>query len=51
MLKQFKFKKLKFLNVNRKKKTTEVVYLFGERVSSSIGRTIISGLAVIGFFI
>ncbi|MDC3023127.1 glucosaminidase, partial [Candidatus Pelagibacter sp.] len=50
MLKQFKFKKLKFLNVNRKKKTTEVVYLFGERVSSSIGRTIISGLAVIGFF-
>ena len=50
MLKQFKFKKLKFLNVNRKKKTTEVVYLFGERVSSSIGRTIIAGLAVIGFF-
>ena len=50
MLKQFKFRKLKFLNVNRKKKTTEVVYLFGERVSSSIGRTIIAGFAVIGFF-
>ena len=50
MLKQFKFKNIKFLNVNRKKKTTEFVYLFGERVSSSIGRTIISGFAVIGFF-
>ena len=50
MLKQFKFRKIKFLNVNRKKKTTEVIYLFGERVSSSIGRTIIAGFAVIGFF-
>jgi len=50
VLKQFKFRKIKFLNVNRKKKTTEVIYLFGERVSSSIGRTIIAGFAVIGFF-
>ena len=50
MLRQFRLKKIKFLNVNRKKKTTEVVHLFGERVSSSIGRTIVAGFAVIGFF-
>jgi len=49
-LRQFKFKKIKFLNVNRKKKTTEVINLFGDRVSGSIGRTIIAGFGVIGFF-
>ena len=50
MLRQFKFRKIKFLNVNRKKKTTEVVYLFGNRISGSIGRTIIACFAIIGFF-
>ena len=49
-MKQFKLKKIKFLNVNRKKKTTEVLNLFGERVTSSIGRTVIACFAVIGFF-
>ena len=49
-MRQFKFKKIKFLNVNRKKKTTEVINLFGDRVSGSIGRTIIAGFGVIGFF-
>ena len=49
-MRQFKLKKIKFLNVNRKKKTTEVINLFGDRVSSSIGRTIIACFGVIGFF-
>ena len=49
-MKQFKFKNIKFINVNRKKKTTEYVYLFGSRISSSIGRTFIACFAIIGFF-
>ncbi len=49
-MKPFKFKKIKFLNVNRKKKTTEVLNLFGDRVSNSIGRTVIVCFAVMGFF-
>ena len=49
-MKPFKLKKIKFLNVNRKKKTTEVLNLFGDRVSSSIGRTLIACFGVIGFF-
>ena len=49
-MKPFKLKKIKFLNVNRKKKTTEVLNLFGDRVSNSIGRTVIACFAVMGFF-
>ncbi len=49
-MKRFNIKKIKFLNVNRKKKTTETIYLFGERVSSSIGRTLIACFGIIGFF-
>tara|TARA_B100001093_G_scaffold465671_1_gene483513 strand:+ start:1463 stop:2581 length:1119 start_codon:yes stop_codon:yes gene_type:complete len=49
-LKQFKFRKIKFLSVNRKKKTVETISLFGERISNSIGRTIIVCFGVIGFF-
>ena len=49
-MRQFKFKKIKFLNVNRKKKTTETLSLFGDRVSGSIGRTIIVCFMMIGFF-
>ena len=49
-MKRFNIKKLKFINVNRKKKTTETIYLFGERVSSSIGRTLVACFGIIGFF-
>ena len=49
-MKRFNIKKIKFLNVNRKKKTTETIYLFGERVSSSIGRTLVACFGIIGFF-
>ena len=49
-MKRFKLKKIKFLNINRKKKTTETVYLFGERVSNSIGRTLVACFGIIGFF-
>ena len=49
-LRQFNIKKIKFLNVNRKKKTTETIYLFGERVSSSIGRTLVACFGILGFF-
>ena len=49
-MKRFNIKKIKFLNVNRKKKTTETIYLFGERVSSSIGRTLVACFGMIGFF-
>ena len=49
-MKRFNLKKIKFLNVNRRKKTTETIYLFGERVSSSIGRTLIACFGVISFF-
>ena len=43
-------KKIKFINFNRKKKTTETIYLFGERVSSSIGRTLVACFGILGFF-
>ena len=49
-MKRFRLKKIKFLNINRKKKTIETVYLFGDRVSNSIGRTLVACLGVIGFF-
>tara|TARA_B100001057_G_scaffold441621_1_gene476366 strand:+ start:332 stop:1450 length:1119 start_codon:yes stop_codon:yes gene_type:complete len=49
-LKQFRLKKIKFININRKKKTTEIINLFGNRVGSSIGRTIIVCFATMGFF-
>ena len=49
-MRQFNLKKIKFLNVNRKKKTTETIYLFGERVSSSIGRTLVACFGILGFF-
>ena len=34
----------------RRKKPTDTIYLFGERVSSSIGRTLIACVAVSSFF-
>ena len=49
-MKQFKLNKIKFVNFNSKKKTNEYVYLFGNRISSSIGRTILVCFAMIGFF-
>ena len=49
-MKRFNIKKLKFINVNRKKKTTETIYLFGESVSNSIGRTLVACFGIIGFF-
>ena len=49
-MKQFKFRKIKFLSINRKKKTVETISLFGERISSSIGRTVVACFGVIGFF-
>ena len=47
---RFKLKKIKFININRKKKTTEIINLFGNRVGNSIGRTIIVCFAIMGFF-
>ena len=43
-------KNLKFINFNYKKKTDETVYLFGKRVTGTIGRTFISCLFVLLFF-
>ena len=43
-------KNLKFINFNSKKKTTEFVYLFGDRVTGTIGRTFISCILVLIFF-
>ena len=43
-------KNLKFINFNRKKKTSEYVYLFGDRVIGTIGRTFISCILVLMFF-
>ena len=41
---------LKFINFNSKKKTSESVYLFGDRVTGTIGRTFISCILILGFF-
>ena len=41
---------IKFVNLNRKKKTTEFLYLFGSRVTGTIGRSFISCIGVICFF-
>ena len=43
-------KNLKFINFNPKKKTSEFVYLFGDRVTGTIGRTFISCILILGFF-
>ena len=43
-------KNLKFINFNSKKKTNEFVYLFGERVTGTIGRTFFSCILVLLFF-
>ena len=43
-------KNLRFINFNSKKKTQETIYLFGERVTGTIGRTLISCILVMCFF-
>ena len=43
-------KNLKFINFNPKKKTSEFIYLFGDRVRGTIGRTFISCILVLIFF-
>ena len=43
-------KNLKFINFNSKKKTNEFVYLFGDRVTGTIGRTFISCILILMFF-
>ena len=43
-------KNLKFINFNPKKKTSEFVYLFGDRVTGTIGRTFISCILILAFF-
>ena len=43
-------KNLKFINFNPKKKTSEFVYLFGDRVTGTIGRTFISCILILVFF-
>ena len=43
-------KNLKFINFNSKKKTNEFVYLFGDRVTGTIGRTFISCILLLAFF-
>ncbi|AFS48077.1 Mannosyl-glycoprotein endo-beta-N-acetylglucosaminidase [alpha proteobacterium HIMB5] len=43
-------KKIKFINFNYKKKTTETIYLFGNRVTGTIGRTLISCILILSFF-
>ena len=37
-MKRFNIKKIKFLNVNRKKKTTETIYLFGEKIRPAVSK-------------
>ena len=41
---------LKFLSFNSKKKTSELIYLTGDRVKNTIGRTFLSCLFIMGFF-
>ena len=43
-------KNLKFISFNSKKKTNELIYVFSKRISSTIGRTILSSLVVMLFF-
>ena len=43
-------KNLKFINFNSKKKTSEFVYLFGDKVTATIGRTFLSCIMVLLFF-
>ena len=43
-------KNLKFINFNSKKKTNEFVYLFGDRIKGTIGRTFISCILILVFF-
>ena len=41
---------LKFLSFNEKKKTTETIHLFSEKITNSLGRTFISCFFVLAFF-
>ena len=43
-------KNLKFINFNSKKKTSEFIYLFGDRVTGTIGRTFFSCIIILIFF-
>jgi Bax protein len=43
-------KNLKFINFNHKKKTNETIYLFGSRITGTIGRTLVSCILVLFFF-
>ena len=43
-------KNLKFVNFNYKKKTNETIYLFGNRITGTIGRTFVSCILVLLFF-
>ena len=43
-------KNLKFINFNSKKKTNEIVYLFGDKVTGTIGRTFLSCILILLFF-
>ena len=43
-------KNLKFINFNSKKKTSEIVYIFGDRVTGTIGRTFVSCILLLAFF-
>ncbi|WP_440937448.1 glucosaminidase domain-containing protein [Candidatus Pelagibacter sp.] len=43
-------KNIRFINFNSKKKTIETIYLFGDRVTGTIGRTFLSCIFVMLFF-
>ena len=43
-------KNLKFVSFNSKKKTSEIIYVFSNRVSGTIGRTILASFLVMSFF-
>ena len=43
-------KNIKFISFNSKKKTNETLYFFSERVSGTIGKTILSSILVMAFF-
>ena len=43
-------KKFKFINFNQKKKTHEIIYLFDERITGTIGRTFVSCIMIMIFF-
>ena len=43
-------KNIKFINFNSKKKTSEIVFLFSDRIKGTMGRTLVSCILVIFFF-